>query len=273
MLDPVSQQVLAYLNQLRAENGVPQVYYANTGYAKFRAFYMLEHNQIRVYHEGGIPCYYFFNRMGHYHYMEENSAFTSYQGQITPNDVIEGAKRWLNEMVYNDSEYGWIHRDSLLNPCFNYADVHVAYTSNALYMVIAMINARVSWVVKPYYDGKVVRFEGRVHSGVEPTHVEIFRQVLDPRKVEGYYVYIYGDPIAGVVPEPYYFERVETIRPTEWAMNSSYVKVAFPFAPKDRGLYTIFLVGKDKRGIKWTPKSSKYPDLNSCPLMMYTVLV
>ena len=272
MLDPVSQQVLAYLNQLRAEHGVPQLYYANTGYAKFRANYMLELNQFRVYHEGGIPCYYFFNRLGHYHFMQENSAYTTYQGQITPNDVVEGAKKWLDEMVYNNAEFGWTNRDSLLNPCFNYADVHVAYTNNAFFMVIAMINARVSWVVKPNYDGRVVRFEGRVHSDFEPIHVEVYRQVLDPRKVEGYYFYSYGDLIAGVVPEPYSFEGVETIRPTEWAMNSSYVKVAFPFTPKDRGLYTIFLWGKDKRGIKWVPYS-KGLDPEHCPLMMYTILV
>ena len=57
MLDPVSQQVLAYLNQLRAEHGVPQLYYANTGYAKFRANYMLVLNQFRSYHEGGYKIY------------------------------------------------------------------------------------------------------------------------------------------------------------------------------------------------------------------------
>ena len=272
MLDPVSQQVLAYLNQLRAEHGVPQLYYANTGYAKFRANYMLELNQLRIYHEGGIPCYYFFNRLGQYHFMVEDSAWTVYQHQITPNDVVEGAKKWLNEWVYNDSEYGWNHRDTLLNPCFNYADVHVAYNNNAFYMVIALINARVSWVVKPNYDGEVVRFEGRVHSGFEPSYVNITKLVPDPRKVEGCYSCNYGDPIAGVAPEPFFFDNVETIRPKEWVMNSSYVKVSFPFTPKEKGLYVIHLWGRDKRGIKWTPYSRGWSS-DHCQLMMYTILV
>ena len=157
----------------------------------------------------------------------------------------------LTEWVYNDSEYGWNHRDTFLNPCFNYADVHVAYNNNAFYMVIALINARVSWVVKSNYDRKVVRFEGRVHSGFEPVEVTVNRLIPDPRKVEGCYTCTHGDLIAGVAPEPYSFDDIETIRPKEWVMNSPYVEMSFSFALKDKGLYTVFFWGRDKKRINW----------------------
>ena len=284
MIDPVAEQVLAYLNYLRAMNGVPQVHYANTGYAKFRADYMLKVNQLRAYHEGGIPGYYFFNRRGHYFYMEENSTLfifpfptTKYNGiyssdETSPTGIVMVAQTLLNNLVYDDSEYGWLHRDSLLNPCFNYADVHAGENDKAYVLVVAMINARVSWLVKPNYDGKVVRFEGRVHSGFEPSHVIITKLVPDPRKVEGWYAASYGDRVARVAPEPDTHQGIDTIRPTEWVMDSSYVKVAFPFTPKEKGLYTIFLVGRDKRGIRWVPYS-KAVNPEYCPLMMYTILV
>ena len=265
----LSTYLVNYLSELRVKNGSTPVRYANTGYATFRANYMLRNKLFSHYDINGIPPQYYFTRLGHYFYMEEALGKSSTTSFFTTSDVIEESKKLIYDMIYNDENAGWGHRDTLLDPCFNYADISVAYNSHEIYLVVAMLNARIDWVLKPMFKNGVVRFQGKILGDMIPTSVFIYRDVADPKRVNSL-SYSLGEIIAGVVPKPYYYKGVKTIRPLEWYLSESFISVSFPFQITEKGIYTIVVHAKDKRGIVWRPYTNRR--VGECEIMMYSIL-
>ena len=261
-------QLVAYINRLRAENGVPPVHYANTGYSRSRAEYMLRNRVFSHYDLNGLPPHFNFTVLDQYFYMEESLGYLYSSRPIPGSEVHEKAKRLIYNMVYDDAKSNWGHRDSILDPCFNYADVWVANDEHNLYLVIAMVNARVDWLKKPVYFNGHVEFEARVFGGMRPRSVFVYKDVPDVSRLSRT-SYSIGELYAGVVPWPYYYRGVMTIRPERWILTDSYISVRFPLAVEGKGLYTVLVHADDMRGIKWVPYNKSR--LGRCGLIMYSL--
>jgi hypothetical protein len=152
-----------YLNSLRKENGIPSVNYANSGTSNLRARYMLDHNLFSHYDLEGVHPGYYFTKTSNYYGGEESIGMTFYGRPVLRDgvQVMREAKRILYRMLYEDEESNWGHRDSLLDPCFNYSDISVAWDSRRIFVVVTMISAWVDWVIDPQVTGQRLQDEGQ----------------------------------------------------------------------------------------------------------------
>ncbi|BCU70428.1 CAP domain-containing protein [Stygiolobus caldivivus] len=286
----LSKYLVNYLNELRTKNRIPPVNYANTGYSKFKAKYMLKDKFYGHYDRKGLIPPYYYNMLNQYHYMEENLCYISSEGGIgffSRDEAVNRAKHCIYDMIYEDGDSGWGHRDSLLDPCHNYADIYVSYNANAIYLVVTMITAKIEWTQRPILRNGLITLRGNILGNVEPKSILIFHYEPNPDLVNKSY-YTLGNPVAGVVPYPYKYPKLKTIRPLEWVFNKGissiprihYSKsmannisfsISFPFLFTRRGMYSILFTSILREPINWKPYTNKRK--GECNLAIYTILI
>ncbi|MCI2414183.1 MAG: hypothetical protein MPF33_02850 [Candidatus Aramenus sp.] len=261
------RQLLAHLNKLRGEHGVPPVNYANTGVANFRANYMLKENLFSHYDREGVVPNFYLTRAGIYYGAEESIGFSSTSSPYFRDGVtaLHHAKKLLEDMVYNDEGSGWGHRDSLLDPCHNYADVSLAWDSRRLFLDIIMLSAWVKWDIPPRVEDNVFKMRGEVMT-MSPEQVLVLRYVPSPSLTSRGY-YDLGEPVAGIAPRGYRFLGLPTVIARRWEMGR-HIDVEFDL-PVGSGVYTVLVLGKDPKGISWEPKGDPRR-VGVCKLLTYT---
>ncbi|WP_054836467.1 CAP domain-containing protein [Metallosphaera hakonensis] len=257
------REILDFVNELRSKHGVPPVRYASTGVAQFRAEYMLRERLFSHYDREGIPPFYYFARFGNPFYAEEAIGYV--QSNHIQGRGLEMLRKVIIDMVYHDEESGWGHRDTLLDPCFNYGDVGVAMDNNHIYLDITMVSAWIHWSFPPSVRGNVFTAEGKVYTMV-PSQVLIYDSVVDRSNVNRHY-YDLGNLKAMVLPPNYYAKDVDVIRPLTWSLTRD-MKLKFPL-PQGH-LLSVLILGKDSRSFNWTPMSNKQRGL--CGLLVHPVI-
>ncbi|BCS92471.1 MAG: hypothetical protein MjAS7_1079 [Metallosphaera javensis (ex Sakai et al. 2022)] len=255
-------EILKLVNELRVMHGVPEVRYANTGVAQYRANYMLTERLFHHYDKHGFPPFYHFTRLGNYFYSEEALGFVHFEN-YPEHKVKDLVRKVVLDMVYNDAESGWGHRDTLLDPCFNYADVGVARDGENVYVNITMVSAWIHWLIPPRVRDGVFYSRGRVFN-MAPEKVTIFRTEVSRVNLSKKY-YDLGEPVAMVLPSPYYARGIETIRPRTWRMGQE-LELEFTL-PRVGGLVSVVISGRDLRGMRWEPMTSKR--VGECNLLCY----
>ncbi|QKR00653.1 hypothetical protein GWK48_09890 [Metallosphaera tengchongensis] len=258
-----------YINKIRSDHGIQPVKYANSGASNFRANYMLKENIFSHYDKEGVNPVYYFTRAGNYFGMEEAIGYTF---SIFPRfkdgvSVVNVSKDLIHQMVYDDQESNWGHRDTLLNPCANYSDVSVAWDSRRVFLVITMISAWVNWGVNPSIRDSVFYAKGRVRV-MSPESVIIFQDEPNPSYVSRRY-YDLGRPIEGVLPPGLFFRDLRTIRPYTWKMGEE-MELKFPLQLTG-GVYTVVVNARDSRRVKWKPLSGRDPEL--CSILTFSFKV
>lgn len=279
-LNELIQKVLEKINQEREKLGLPPVRYVFDESAVFRAEDQLKREYFgHCSPEGLIPPYYY-TKFGGLYYMEENIAY--YYVENLPMDPINYSLKNLDLMLYNDSASGWGHRDSLLDPTNNYASVYAVWNSNRLFLVIDMLKVWVDWVSPPELNGTVFSVEGfLLLNNSRITSAVIYYHDLDTAKSVTYSerlninvtcrTYSLGYPYAGVVPKPFYFESIPTIRPDDWVMKGNYFRISFNVGDLDKpGLYTIVIYAENTLGIKHPYDPGRFAD--SLPVLEYSFL-
>jgi hypothetical protein len=266
----ITRNLLDYLNKLRKENGVPPVNYANTGTANLRVNYMLKENLFSHYDkEGKLPIYYF-TSTGNYYSAEESIGFSSSNSIYFKDGVIalKQGKQLIYNMIYKDEDSNWGHRDSLLDPCFNYADISIAWNNRTLFLDIIMVSAWIKWINPPNFKNNIFSMKGEIMTMI-PQNILVFRDDPNPSYTSRR-SYDLGQLIAGVLPKNYLFQNISTISATKWVMNKL-IDVSFPFKPS-KGLYTIVVTSKDPRGIVWKPKV-QISRLGICSILTYSIKI
>ncbi|BDC17478.1 CAP domain-containing protein [Acidianus sp. HS-5] len=264
----ITRSLVDYLNKLRRENGVPPVNYANTGTANLRVNYMLKERLFSHYDRDGRPPTYYFTSTGNYYGAEESIGFTSSNLPYFKDGVValKSAKQLIYNMVYKDEDSDWGHRDSVLDPCFNYADVSIAWDERYLFLDIIMVADWINWENSPKYTNGIFSMKGKVNVMI-PDKVLIFYDEPSPSYTQRR-SYDYGKLIAGVLPKDYYFEGVSTITASKWRMDGV-IDVEFPLKI-EKGIYTIVVTAKDPRGITWSPKVQK-SRIGMCNILTYSI--
>lgn len=260
--------LIAYLNRLRAENGVPQVMHRDSGVSNLRASYMLRRNLFSHYNENGIHPGVFFSLANNYYSGEENIGLFRSNRPFLKNEaqVLGIGKDLIWRMVYEDGGNGWGHRDSLLDPCFNYADVSVAWDSRRVFLVVTMIGVWVDWEKPPSLRGGILSLSGKTEV-MRPEQVIIFYDSPNPSYVSKEY-YDFGEPVAGLTSGDFYYGGLRTIKARKWRMDSR-IELEFPFYPySGKGVYTLVISGKDTRPLKWNPVNKSR--LSGCKLLTFS---
>jgi uncharacterized protein YkwD len=237
----IPAKVVEEINKARAAVGLPPVKPLNLTAPWFRAAYMLQHGVFSHYDlEGRHPGYWFTRLDGGLYGFDENVAMSICPAGCNPlKEAVENTRL----MIYNNSAAGFAHRDSLLDPCNNYAAVAAVWDGGKFYLAVYMISIHGVWMEPIKAAG------GRV-TGVflaspdlkPPFYAAVFRDAPSrSHLVRGFYSY--GNQTG------FYQLRHE---PVGGGWHKVYINVTLP---SDGALYTVVVLGTNNLNYTWTPLS------------------
>lgn len=283
--DNVSKlQAVEYLNYIRSEEGIPPVQLINLNVAKYRAEYLAQTNLFSHYDAGGRhPGYWYTQLDGGLYGVEENlmARYVMGGGQL-PSEVAKvNYTDAIYSLVFNDALSMWGHRDSLLDPCNNYAAMATSYfwngTYGARYYVVYMVAKWVEWISPPHYEGGRFTAEGYAAPEMKPKFFAVYyaKYESNPASRHSYDVgdlylcKVLDNPLATCkdAQEPAGTFIVERAQDGRW-----YIKIDASASLDKPGLYTFEIIAEDLRGIKWSPMSPRGDArIGRCVIMEYTV--
>ena len=254
----VPVRVVEEVNKARAAAGLPPVKPLNLSTPWFRAAYMLQHGVFSHYDlEGRHPGYWYTKLDGGLYGFDENVAVSICPAGCNPlREALENTRL----MIYNNSAAGYAHRDSLLDPCNNYAAAAAAWDGGRFYLAVYMISIHGVWLEPIKKDGgRIVGVYLASPDLKPPFYAAVFRD-LPSRSylVRGFYSY--GNQTG------FYQLRHE---PIGGGWHKVYIDVALP---NDGALYTVVVLGTSNINYTWTPLSpSGQWRVAFCRIADYTV--
>ena len=161
-----------------------------------------------------------------------------------------------------------------------------AYDGNHAFLVIHMIKEWVQWDSPPIFAGGIFNCSGDfwptpIPDGFESVNVyysspasNVNQTYSDELKLTlTGDAYNLGTVVAGVVPEPYHYEGIVTIRPLTWEVNSggfqSHFSFSFQYQTDEAGLYTIMVFAKRPTTTLHPYDPARY--LDTVPVLEYTI--
>ncbi len=285
-LQIVGSTVLEEINLARAALGLPLVqpsleYVA----ASYRAEDMLAGGYFNHYDlHGRLPNYHYTSLGGAY-YVEENIGYVYFPPMGSDRAVVS-SRELVRDMIYDDAASNWGHRDSLLDPTNNRAEVGVAWNGSRLFLVVHMVKEWVAWSSPPHVSGSSFSCSGSLtierstlksvviyHS--DPSDHSEFSYDPSLRVLVGEKSYSLGSPIAGVAPPLVFYPGLQTIRPTAWSVSGQSFSVSFNASAlrsiAGPGLYTVVFYASNTLGFQHPYDAGRYS--SELPVLSYTILV
>lgn len=286
LLQSVSSSVVGAINEARASLGLPPVT-ASTEYAAadFRAKDMLSKGYFNHYDLSGLPPTYYYTIYGGAYAVEENLGYVYYPG-LTAQLVVNDSVELIHDMIYDDAASSWGHRDSLLDPTNNRAEVGLAWNGSRLFLVVHMIKEWVDWAQPPQVSAGVFSCSGNITmngSGLksvliyytDPAQHDSFSYDPSLKVLVGERGYSLGSLVGGVAPLPMFYPGLETIRPSRWQASGQEFSLAFSTSSLKRiagpGVYTIVVYASNALGITHPYAPDRYAE--QLPILTYSVLV
>lgn len=282
----VGSAVLGEINSARAALGLPLVepsleYVA----ANYRAQDMLAGGYFNHYDLSGRLPNYHYTSLGGAYYIEENIGYY-YSPPLDADRAVNSSRELVHDMIYDDAASGWGHRDSLLDPTNNRAEVGVAWNGSRLFLVIHMVKEWVSWSSPPHVSGGVFSCSGSLTMNgsmlksvviyySDPGDHDNFSYNPSLRVLVGEESYSLGSLVAGVAPPPMFYPGLQTIRPSKWSVSGQSFSVAFNASGLGSiagpGLYTVVLYASNTLGVQHPYDPDRYS--GEIPVLSYTILV
>lgn len=275
------QGALEELNKIRISQGLPPVQLINLTTAQFRVGYIAARGVLSHYDvEGRHPVYYYTRLDGGIYGAEENI----YQCSGACIVDRELGRRIVEVSVFEDADSNWGHRDSLLDPCNNYAAVAVVRNGSNIFAAVYMLAVWIQWITPPRYADGVFYAEGiaKLPPSGELSDGRRFYEIFIYRAVPtlaNYHrdSYSIGDSYAGVLPPnaKEYYPKIKTIYADVYDVQNAgdgwSFKIKFKFTPPDDALYTV-VMSSHPTGVDWIPMSpgGSYR-LKSCEIMTYVI--
>ena len=267
----VVESVLARINEIRESYGLPPLTLMTIGVAEYRAGDMVANRYFGHCTPDGVPFFYYYSTMGGVYYPEENIGLTVATRGTLEIDPVSESIAHVDRMVFDDADSDWGHRDSLLDPTNNVVDIAVQYDDKMMILEIIPQKAWVNWTSEPRVeDGRVI-LEGVVAlEGSSVESVVIYRyempRVLQWPERSGVTFTCEtinpGEPVAVVVPAPYYTASVETVIADEWTVLGNKFRIVFDYrVPEGEGsIYYVVLWVENTLGIEHPFDEERYRD-------------
>jgi hypothetical protein len=234
-------RVIEEINNARTSMGLPPVKLLNLSTPQFRAAYMLQHGIFSHYDlEGRHPGYWYTQLDGGLYGFDEDIAMSICPTGCNPlKEAVENTRL----MIYNNSAAGFAHRDSLLDPCNNYAAVAAAWDGGRFYLAVYMLSIHGVWMEPIKKEGgRVIGVYLASPDLKPPFYAAVFRDVPSRSHLVRRF-YHYGNQTG------LYQLRHE---PIGGGWHKVYINVTLP---NDGALYTIVVVGTNNLNYTWTPLS------------------
>lgn len=285
-LQVVGSSVLDEINSARVALGLPPVdpsleYIA----ANHRAQDMLTGGYFNHYDLSGRLPNYHYTSLGGAYYIEENIGYI-YFPPMNADRAINSSRELVRDMIYDDAASSWGHRDSLLDPTNNRAEVGVAWNGSCLFLVVHMVKEWVSWSNPPHLSNGAFSCSGSLAPNgstlksvviyySDPGDHDDFSYSASLHVLVGEKSYGLGTLVAGVAPPPMFYPGIQTIRPTNWSISGQSFSVAFNASGlrsiAGPGLYTVVFYASNTLGVQHPYDTDRYS--GELPVLSYTVLV
>jgi len=241
---------LSQVNKDRLEHGRSNVSLSSIDSGQRHADNMLRHQFFSHWDTNGYKPYMRYTLVGGQGSVAENVAW---QYSSVPFDLKEAIRSLEWEMMYNDSEWDWGHRDNILNSFHNKVSIGIAYDNYNLYFVQDFENDYISWSTMSIAQNGEVLMSGSFRSReLSLDSINIFYDPLPSNLTSDQlekapYNGGYGAGTFVGMTLPSGWESVEgiTITAQTWVQTSSTFQIRFnlssAFKAHGKGVYTLYL--------------------------------
>jgi len=261
-LEELQNYALNEINKERNKHGLQNVTLSNITSAQLHANDMLANQYFSHWNLQGLKPHMRYTLAGGKGDVSENIGYKYTSGIINPYEAIKDS---IYNMMYDDAESDWGHRDNILDAIHNKVSIGIAYNSNYFYFVQDFEN--------DYFENAIIEY--KKDKNIVLIKLEVTKKIWNPNLIAIFYEplptnltvfeisetpydgsYDLGTLIGGVVTSKYYIPDKITITASNWINREYYFEAEFDmFKVLDvygEGVYTICIYAYDEY---WTSYS------------------
>jgi len=237
---------------LRIGEQYPQnVSLSSVGSAQQHADDMLKNHYFSHWDTNGYKPYVRYTLFGGNGSVAENIAWQSASSSFDAKEAIESLQ-W--QMMEEDSQWNWGHRDNIINPFHNKVSIGIAYDSNNLYLVEDFEDDYIAWSTLTHSSSEVIMDGTIMKSGLSISDVAIYydkianltTQQLANVPYSG--SYDFGTYVGMAVPSGWKSQEGITITARTWSQTGQNFQIDFDVSPAfaqfGKGVYTLYLTAE-----------------------------
>jgi len=242
---------LDLINEDRSEHGVSHVTLSSVTSAQEHAEDMLEHHYISHWDTNGYKPYMRYTLTGGKGLVYENVACHWGNYPLDPKEVLKQLE-W--NMMYDDEEWDWGHRDNILDPHHNKVSIGIAYDVYNLCFVQNFENDYTIWTTLSHKNGIVILtgdliLDNLTLAGVTISHEPESSELTPSQLGEPPYVgsCAFPVPVGYAVPPGWISKIGIQITAEKWIQQGKSFQIEFDLHPVSnkygKGVYTLMLYG------------------------------
>jgi uncharacterized protein YkwD len=243
---------LTLINNDRQSNGLENVTLSNINSAQTHADNMLKDGFFSHWDLNGYKPYMRYTLAGGQGSVSENCAAIYSSGSIDPKEALEDMQ-W--NMMYDDADSDWGHRDNILNSFHNKVSIGISYNDTAICLVQDFEDDYVSWDTLTVSNNEVIMKGTILKQGLSINDVAIYYDNPSCLTVEQLQTsqytggYDWGTFVGMALPSGWEAAEGITIPAQVWTQNGQNFEIRFNLAAAltsyDKGVYTLCLQTED----------------------------
>jgi len=239
---------LILINNDRQLNGLENVTLSSVNSAQLHADNMLENNFAGHWDLNGYKPHMRYTLAGGKGSVSENVAWKYRSDFIDPKEILENLQ-W--QMVYDDADSNWGHKNNILTPFHNKVSIGIAYNDNYLYLVQDFENDYVKWDTLTVSNNEVTMKGTILRQGLSIKHVAVYydnpvpltvEQLMSPPFQGGYDM---GTFVGMALPSGWEAADGITIPAQVWTQTGQNFEIKFKLSTAQslygEGIYTLCL--------------------------------
>ena len=255
---PTKQELIDFalqeINMERMKQGITNVTLNTLDSAQEHAENMLNHGFLSHWGTNGFKPYMRYTISGGIGYVAENVAWQRTTGKIDPFEAISSLN-W--NMMYDDADSNWGHRENILDPSHNKVNIGIAWNDKNLFLVQDFeddyfLRVEVSHIGERYgieYETSEANWDpSQIAIYYDPWPVNLSVSELSNPPYD--HSYGMGEQIGAILPDPYYLEKGITINADKWFTSntvegytilSTSFFITKAYQSRGRGVYTLII--------------------------------
>jgi cysteine-rich secretory family protein len=263
-IDELREFALEKINEDRKKYDLPPVMLSDNQAAQIHAEDVLKTKQISHWMTNGEKPYMTYTRYGGTGSVGQNVGLSgdkqyaqdcaSVFYMCHPMDPFREIENHEYNMMYDDAESNWGHRDNIIDKRHTHVSIGIAYSDYAFVIVQNFENHYIKFSQSIVTDdNKEVHLVGQIDPVFKLYNILIYYDELPSASIYENYkaqrYYEMGDMVAGVVPpDGSYYPTIKTIVASKWNEKNGAIDIRFNLSDEKPGVYTVMLwLEDDKR--------------------------
>ena len=250
----------------------------NNSAAQIHAQDMFDNYYLSHWGTDGLKPYVRYTLDGGINYEGENSAYSGwYDRSVDPRryatiDPRAELKQLEYQMMYDDAESNWGHRDNILNKWHKRVNIGISYDTRRLTLVEQFEGDYVQFTTPPALDSGLLSVQGNITLGTLDSVAVFYDPLPQPMTqsdlLGGPRSYSLGTRAATIVPPPppgYYYSQLphDAVQASVWEINGSTFSIdadlKIILQERGPGIYTI---------VAWSKAGAEYVSLTNYSLFV-----